>query len=177
MSAVAVLRAATRADHARVDAAFGRHDLGTAAGYGAFLMAQARALPAVERALRPGELLAGWKGRSIALLDDLAAMGLDAPGAAGFAPPDSAAARWGAIYVLEGSRLGGAVLHGRVGDGLPTRFLRARHRPGDWRRLLQRLDAMDEGPGWRAEAVDGAVAAFGAFLGGAVLCGAAAGHP
>ena len=46
----------------------------------------------------------------------------------------------GAIYVLEGSRLGGAVLKRTVPGHFPRRFLEARQAAGSWRTLLQALD-------------------------------------
>lgn len=157
------LRAATRADHQVVDEAFGAFDLSSLAGYARFLRAQARVLPLAERLLRPDALIAGWHGRTGALLGDLCDLGLDRPTPCPLAVPRGEAARWGALYVLEGSRMGGAVLARSVPDGLPARFLNARHGPGDWARLIDALDAADTGMAWRAQAVDGARALFGAF--------------
>ena len=48
LSTVARLRAATASDHDAVDAGFGRYDLTDADDYRAFLIAHARALPAIE---------------------------------------------------------------------------------------------------------------------------------
>ena len=162
-SAVAALRAATRADHDAVDAEFGHFALNTPEGYRAFLTAHARILPLAERLIRPGALVAGWHGRTEALLADLAALGAGAPAELSFALPEGEAARWGALYVMEGSRLGGAVLARQVGEGLPAGYLGAKHAPGAWRALLERLDAADEGPEWQAQAVAGAKALFGAY--------------
>jgi heme oxygenase (biliverdin-IX-beta and delta-forming) len=74
------------------------------------------------------------------------------------------AARWGALYVLEGSRLGGAYLEKRVAPGLPRTYLGARHEQGAWRRILGSLDHADTGPAWREQALAGARATFGAFI-------------
>lgn len=161
-SAVAHLRAATRVDHEQVDGAYGRFALGTAEGYRDFLTAHARILPLAERLIDPGALVAGWQGRTQALRDDLAALGGEAPPELDFALPPGEAARWGALYVIEGSRLGGAVLARSVPEGLPAAYLNARHASGAWRDLLARLDAAVGED--RAEAERGAKAMFGAYL-------------
>lgn len=77
----------------------------------------------------------------------------------------SVAAGWGLLYVLEGSKLGAAVLSERIarelGDDVPRAFLgtdgldRAR-----WRRLCHQLDEHGGGP----EVVDAARAAFAVHL-------------
>ena len=154
------LRSATRPDHAQVDAAFGHHDLATRAGYTAFLTAHARVLPAIETRLRPAELTPGWQGRAGALAEDLATLGTALPAPSPIAIPPGEAARWGALYVLEGSRLGGAVLAKSVPPDLPSAFLAATHAPGQWRALLARLDALDID---RDETLAGARATFAAF--------------
>jgi heme oxygenase len=143
------LRAETRADHAGVDAAYGRFDLADRAGYAAFLGAQARVLPPLESLLRPADLLPGWHGRAAPLAADLAALGiampppLALPTALAITLSGGEAARWGAVYVLEGSRLGGAVLAATVPPGLPRAFLGAVHPPAAWRNLLLALDRID----------------------------------
>lgn len=162
-SAVAHLRAATRVDHEQVDGAYGRFALGTAEGYRDFLTAHARILPLAERLIDPAALVEGWQGRTQALRDDLAALGGDEnPPELDFTLPPGEAARWGALYVIEGSRLGGAVLARSVPQGLPAAYLNARHGSGAWRDLLAKLDvAVGEN---RAEAERGAKAMFGAYL-------------
>lgn len=158
------LRAATAGDHARVDEAFARYDLAEPASYAAFLTAHARVLPSVERAVDPGALLHAWKGRTGALSADLAALGHALPEPTPFAVAGEAA-RWGALYVIEGSRLGGALLARRVGAGLPHAYLSATHGPGAWRALLAALDAAAEagGEGWIEDATDAARATFDAY--------------
>jgi len=47
----------------------------------------------------------------------------------------------GAAYVLEGSRLGGAVLQRDVPASFPSRFLAAPQSPGAWRKLVEMLDS------------------------------------
>jgi heme oxygenase len=162
-SAVAALRTATRGDHDAVDAAFGDFALDTPEGYRDFLTAHARILPLAERLIAPETLVEGWRGRSRALLADLAALNTEPPADLAFALPEGEAARWGALYVMEGSRLGGAVLARRIGEGLPAAYLGARHPQGAWRALLERLDRADAGPAWRDQAVRGAKALFAAY--------------
>lgn len=163
-SAVTQLRAATRSDHDAVDSAFGHFALRTRDGYRDFLTAHARILPLAERLIRPGALVDNWHGRTDALMDDLHALGGEAPAELDFALPEGEAARWGALYVIEGSRLGGAVLAKMVPADLPAAYLGARHPQGAWRALLERLDEADTGPAWREEAERGAKAMFGAYL-------------
>lgn len=164
VSAVEALRMATRADHDAVDAAFSRFSLATRAGYVDFLTAHARILPVAERLIAPQGLIDGWQGRAEALLEDLREWGLDAPQEMDLVLPEGEAARWGALYVLEGSRLGGAVLARRIGPGLPVAFLSGVHRQGGWAALLARLNEEDTGPVWRAQAIQGAKALFRAYL-------------
>lgn len=163
-TATAHLRAVTRTDHETVDAAYGRFALGTPEGYRQFLTAHARILPLAERLIAPEELVGeGWRGRTQELLGDLAAMGGQPPAELDFALPQGEAARWGALYVMEGSRLGGVVLAKLAPEGAPAAYLGARHESGAWRALLQRLDEADLGPDWRRDAAAGARALFGAY--------------
>jgi heme oxygenase len=162
MSARAALRAATAAKHDAVDAAFRRFDLTDRASYGQFLTAHARALPAVEQALRSVPGLPAFEPRSRLLRDDLAALGLAMPAPPPLAPPESGAAAFGALYVIEGSRLGGAMLARQVPDGLPHAYLSATHAPGAWRDFGELLDraAHAFGPGWIDRAIVAAEATF-----------------
>lgn len=128
-----------------MDAAFSAHDLSTVEGYGRFLSAQSRAFVAIERAVDAagaGALLADWQSRRRAdlLLEDMADLGLAAPQM--IEPPvlSNEAEVLGALYVLEGSRLGGAVLFRSAPFDAPRRFLE----PGDagprWRSLVELLE-------------------------------------
>jgi heme oxygenase len=81
----------------------------------------------------------------------------------------SAAFRWGACYVIEGSQLGGAVLYQRLHQRLaphPLRYLRgAPEGPGPrWRAFMLALRANVRGEAAIAEACAGACAAFDAML-------------
>lgn len=141
MSALAILRRATAADHATVDAAFGGFDLADTAGYARFLTAHARALPAVEAALAGIESLPPLRPRAPLLQADLAALGLPMPALLAIDPPADTAAAFGMAYVIEGSRLGGGMLARRVPEHLPHAYLSATHLPGEWRAFGQALDA------------------------------------
>jgi heme oxygenase len=145
VSARAALRAATAEDHRRVDQLFSRLDLGSDAGYRLFLTAQAAAHLPVEIALEAAgaaEWLPDWpeRRRSHLLIADLAELGVDPP--APIPPPAlvDEASIMGALYVLEGSRLGGAFLKRSLAPQAPTRFLAAAQEAGAWRKLLAKLD-------------------------------------
>jgi heme oxygenase len=148
--ALQTLRDSTRAAHETLDGLFGRFDLATASDYSAFLTAHAMALPALESALDKAgmaTMLDDWtaRRRSDALAADLAAMCVPLPDPLPVPPAAGAPAAWGAAYVLEGSRLGGAMLARQVGDGLPRSYLGTPQPAGAWRKFLERLgDALSE---------------------------------
>ena len=109
-----ILRDATAADHAQLDATLGALDLCTVAGYRRFLEINATALLPLERSLELAgvrAMLPDWddRARTAAILTDLARLGgrpgrLDAP------ELTDRSAMLGTLYVLEGSRLGAAYL-------------------------------------------------------------------
>lgn len=113
-----ILRDATAAGHARLDALLSALDICTAAGYRKFLEINAAALLPLEQSLlRAGvhDILPDWdhRARSSSILRDLARLGgtprlLDVPEL-----PDRFAVL-GTLYVLEGSRLGAAYLLRKV---------------------------------------------------------------
>jgi heme oxygenase len=113
-----ILRDATSAGHARLDARLGALDLCTAAGYRKFLEINAAALLPLEQSLlRAGvrDVLPDWdhRARSSSILRDLARLGgtprlLDVP------ELTDRFAVLGTLYVLEGSRLGAAYLLRKV---------------------------------------------------------------
>jgi len=158
-----VLRDATRVDHELVDAKFARFDLADAASYRRFLTAHAMVLPALEAGLAPAELIEAWRGRTAPLRRDLAALGAEMPVSRWTGQSIEGAARWGALYVLEGSRLGGIFLARRVGAGLPVDYLSAGHPPGAWKSFLARLDAATRGPEWSEAAVTSAKRVFATY--------------
>lgn len=166
MSFVQQLRAATAGDHDAVDAAFGGFALDDADGYRRFLLAHARALPAVEMALTGAadDELPAFRPRTSALAGDLAALGEAVPAPLPFAATGDAA-RWGALYVIEGSRLGGQLLARSLPAGMPAAYLSARHLPGEWRTLLAALDARAAAADavWRETAMAGARDTFALY--------------
>ena len=145
MSARAALRAGTAAEHERVDRLFSGLNFGRADDYRRFLLAQAAAYLPIEAALDAAgaeALLDDWSSRRRAplLFADLGEMGLAAPAPSAAPSFVNPAQMLGAIYVLEGSRLGGALLKRGIGEGLPRRFLDAPQKPGSWRKLLDNME-------------------------------------
>ena len=145
MSAHERLRRETRAAHERVDARFSTLNLEDRDDYRRFLMLHAVAFLPVERALTDGgaaRLIADWDvmRRTPELAADLADMCLPIPSDAGGPTFASDAEMLGAIYVLEGSRLGGAVLRKTVDPSFPHRFLAHPQPKGRWRDLVATLE-------------------------------------
>jgi heme oxygenase len=157
-----VLRAATTADHEAVDSEFGRFDLTLRLSYTQFLMAHARVLGVLEGAV--AGIWSPWRARFPLLKADLAELGVTVSEGKPL-PTRSTAAQWGALYVLEGSRLGGGILAGRVGPELPKRYLSATHEAGSWRKFADALEQAggSESDSWRADAIGGAKLAFARF--------------
>ena len=158
------LRDATMANHHRVDALFSHFSFDSASGYGAFLQAHARALAPLEAVARPESR------RLPQLAEDLAALGLPLPEPLALDEQGGEAFRWGALYALEGSRLGGAMLERRVPAGLPRAYLSSVHERGGWIAFQQALDVAAEegaaeegGDAWVDDAIRGAEAAFALF--------------
>lgn len=164
MSFVQHLRHATAADHRTVDARYGGFRLDDTDDYRCFLMAHGRALPSIEAALAGTSGLPAWRPRSALLAGDLASLGVDLPQPLGVTL-DAEAERWGALYVMEGSRLGGQLLARAVPKGLSSSYLSAVHHKGEWRALLTAIDAraIAAGEAWRAAATTGARAAFALY--------------
>ena len=77
-----------------------------------------------------------------------------------FDVPASTAAGWGAMYVVEGSRLGGIMLSRSVPEGMPSAYLESKHLSGEWRALLAAIDGEPADEAWIEEAIVGAKAAF-----------------
>ena len=164
----AALRRDTAPDHARLDALFGRFRLDDPADYRAFLTAHAMALPTVEQALDDAgfaALLEDWprRRRADAIAADLAALGAPVPAPLAAPRLDTPAALWGAAYVVEGSRLGGALLARGVAGDLPQSYLGTPQAPGAWRKFLESLDKHIRLPQDIAQATDTARAVFGLF--------------
>ena len=166
-SARFVLKAATADAHDRVDALFSRFDLADPGDYGRFLQAQAGAFLGVEAALDAAgaeRVLTDWvqRRRTQAVRDDLSVLGIPLPDAAPVPELIGDAAILGAVYVLEGSRLGGAMLVRTVPDTLPRSFLT----PGNpllWRAFVAILDERLSSEDERADAAKTASAVFDIF--------------
>ena len=146
MSLRSALRAQTADCHAAVDTLFGSFNLSRTPDYKAFLRAHARVVPAIEHALENGgigRLLPDWPDRrrahllaaDIRELDDRLPVLLPQP------VLRCEAAVWGAAYVLEGSKLGGALLAKAVPDHLPSSYLKPQGPKGAMRLFMDRLDA------------------------------------
>lgn len=138
------LREATAADHRRVDDAFAAFGLTQREGYVRFLQAHAHALFAVEQAIEDAgaaAIVEDWAQRRRAhlLRGDLEALGVATDAPRTFELSGSPAAVLGAVYVLEGSRLGGAVLARSVAPSLPRAYLGASD-PARWRALTRQID-------------------------------------
>lgn len=110
------LRAATRAHHARIDRVVDLPRLRDARHYGRVLQGLAGFLPAWEAGVAAA-LPGGWqtwlrlRSRRPFLQQDLRALGLPAGAPPAALPPlTTAAAAWGAVYVVEGAALGGQVI-------------------------------------------------------------------
>ena len=158
------MRTATAPEHDRVDRAFDEFDLSDRADYRAFLIAQAQPLATVEAAVDtfdPSAILPDWPARRRVPLiaADLADLGATMPPAEPLHLSCHAAAL-GAIYVLEGSRLGGALLARNVSVDLPDRFIRCPPAPKRWRGLIEVLDGTLKSEDQRDAAVTAARAVF-----------------
>lgn len=139
------LRAATAECHQRVDAVFSTAKLNEAASYSRFLTAQAAAHLPAEAALSSGgidQIVPDWtlRIRAPLLVADLAALGAEPPQTTATLSLRSPSELLGALYVLEGSRLGGALLKRSVPAHLPTQFLGTSY-SASWQSLLAQLDA------------------------------------
>jgi len=144
------LRARTRPAHEAVEAAFAAFDLATLPGYRLFLRAHAAAITAVERQLVTAgvvNVVSDWplRQRTDVVATDLHRLGLR--GMILTCPPlGSRGAVLAAMYVLEGSRLGGRILLAQAMRS-PSAEVRAatvylRHQPGMqlWTEFLALLD-------------------------------------
>jgi heme oxygenase len=162
-----LLRAATAPAHERLDSLYSRLDLARAADYARFLTGHAAAFLPIEAALvKAGadNLIPGWSDdrRGAALQADLAALGLALPAPHSAPVFASDAAVLGGLYVLEGSRLGGAVLARSVPAGAPNAFLKPSP-ASTWRAFTALLDARLASAAALDEAAAAASAVFGVF--------------
>ncbi len=165
------LRETTRDEHDATESAFAHFDLSTLHGYHDFLLAHAGALATLEPRLHQVGW-SGWISRRDYLRADLDDLGdQKVPGLRGVRPhlPTDAHV-WGAQYVLEGSRLGGAVLARTIPVGSPARYLTGAEseQPGTtrpWQEYCRALDnvAKDQGVLWKDAVEQGARTTFALF--------------
>lgn len=139
------LRDNTLALHKRVDEIFSRPDLSRRCDYVEFLLAHAAAIVPTEQSLEragAGSLLSNWNGRTRSglLRADLLSLGVAVPAPIAAPTFSTLAEVWGGIYVLEGSRLGAALLRRSVAPAFPAAFLGFAFPKTQWRKLLQALD-------------------------------------
>ena len=182
---VAALRAATHEIHQQLDSALplAAPDA-SLADYVQHLQAVAWWLGALAPAWSAAGAPADWaplQGRRLALaqadLQDAHAPALASStfdtAAADTLRADAAAEplayAWGLAYVVEGSQLGGAVLHRRLQARLaphPLRYLQGDTAPGvRWKTFMADLRAAVRTPAETQAAVRGALAGFGALVG------------
>lgn len=132
-------------------------------------------------------VLAGWERRECAWLhasgdaqwrypprtalleQDLAALHAHAPAPALPPPAQGDGGRWGMLYVVEGSRLGGRLIARHLRQTLAAAapalayFELGHAEPASWRRFQQRLEQALPTPALRQAAVEGARAMFEHF--------------
>ena len=168
------LRAATLDAHERVDRRFSRCDFTSTRDYRCFLEAHHAVLPGCEQMLAASgadRLIDDWmrRVRTPALVADLADLGRNPTPAAAPTTRLSPAAAFGMLYVLEGSRLGGAVLARRVlAGGNPrcgeaTRYLRHGEGSRLWPSFLAALEASGDVRDDPDAVVASAIETFGRF--------------
>jgi heme oxygenase len=148
-----------------VDARFSALNLRDEKDYRRFLMLHAIAFLPIEKAITDAgaaRLIDDWEAmrRSPELIADLEALGLAAPSDNGGPSFADDAAMLGAIYVLEGSRLGGAALRKSIDPAFPHRFLAHPQPKGRWRGLVALLE---RNLGESVRVNSAAKAALGAF--------------
>ena len=168
------IRLATRDAHDQVDRWFSRYDLKNPQDYRRFLTSHWSVLPGCELMLEAAgalEILSDWpvRRRTDALAQDMSLLGqvpvtvVDTQGAI------SPAELWGMMYVLEGSRLGGAILAQRVEAGpdatcrLATAYLRHGTGLRLWPSFVAAFDAADAVNGDFEGVVAGARRTFAMF--------------
>nr|WP_269141474.1 biliverdin-producing heme oxygenase [Sphingomonas sp. IC-56] len=166
------MREGTREDHERVDAAFAAFDLADRRHYAAFLHAHAEVLLPLEAALDAAgaeQITPDWptRRRGAQIREDLAFL-RDVAVEAPQAEPvqwqlDTPEAVAGALYVLEGSRLGGKFLARQLPADFPRAYLASDQAAEKWRNLLDHIDMILYEPAPLQSALAAARHAFAAF--------------
>jgi len=149
--------------HEQIDALFGTSDFATTKGYIAFLRAQSIAWETLRPMLDEGSL-----DRADALRRDLGELGLETPGPlADIDLPETASI--GHRYVLEGSRLGSAVLLRMLQADSPSLADRASDylvesgKTAGWKKLSTRLQMYSGACDNEEGIIDDALFTFGLF--------------
>ncbi len=168
-----MIRDATRMSHGHLDAALARLDLSIPLYYEGFLRSQAEALFPIEAALEAGgieRLIPDWqlRVRTPALMRDLETLGIVCNP---FPMPEfkSGAEMFGAVYVLEASRMGERVMLARLAEHPDSEAMNAtaylRHGFGKrfWPSFLTLLENHPAPLADPAGAVRGAEIAFAMF--------------
>lgn len=168
MSARAFLKAQTAAAHDALDAHFGAYDLADRGQYAEFLSVHAAALFAVERALEEAgveRIMPQWPAmrRSLLIQRDLDALGTSPASQPAIARLQGEAEILGALYVLEGSRLGGKLLMKAVGQGFPVFYL-GHQPPLTWPQFVAEIERTLQSGVDRGIAAQAANRVFAAFL-------------
>jgi heme oxygenase len=158
MSAHAIVKIRTAAAHRMVDATYSRFDLADRDSYINFLQAHARIVPPIEAVLGHRSNLPQWRPRAALLSRDLDAFCVRPSKPLAVIKSLGLAQKFGLLYVLEGSRLGGRLLLQRVGLGYSSHYLSAKHTSGEWRAFTVALDdrARAENEEWLEGVVAGA---------------------
>ena len=167
------LRGATADAHAALDERLQALDPTTRAGYRRFLAANAAALLPLERTLEAAgvrAIVADWdeRARSRAMFSDLDLLGVE-PRPVSTDAVLNRARLFGALYVLEGSRLGARFLVRQVTRSTDplvreaTAYLRHGEGGNLWASFLALLEQEEPSPAEEADMIAGARWAFGRF--------------
>lgn len=161
------LRSATADCHRRVDQIYSAARLSDPSSYGNFLRAQAAAFLPAEAALdRAGiaRIVEDWpeRIRGPLLVKDLAELGIARPASRKWPAISGTSAMLGALYVLEGSRLGGKLMKRSIPPDIPTSFL-AGECSATWPSFLLQLDRLLDTGERREAAIDAARSVFAIF--------------
>ena len=174
------LRSETAHAHRTLDTRIDTLDLGAPDEYATFLQVSHRGLGGVEAALGDfgvGTIFPDWpQARRIPCLErDMAALGLAVPPTAPAWPVTTPCEALGALYVIEGSRLGNRILLDRAarsGDARVKgnlRYLSHGHHLPFWRNLLQIMEDRVTDQSDFATARAGALRAFDVFIAAATI--------
>lgn len=161
------LRSATADCHRTVDEIYSLAKLDDRLSYSKFLRAQSAAYLPIETALdRAGiaDVVDDWpqRIRTPLLIRDLAELGVERPALFGSPAIAGEPEMLGALYVLEGSRLGGKILMRAVPASFPASFL-SWESSATWRAFLTQLDQILDTEERRGRAIDAARNVFSIF--------------